>query len=183
MKKIFALVMAVICCTFISCDNDDWDTDPALEHVYYFCFEDWGPSNNYNKNAVVYDVLQGETVKIPVQFQSERIRSYDITVYYYVSAAATDLIRGVDYEIVDANGSALTPDTNGGFVMTFPKAQKGVQNVYVKALNGAKGSFNVQTFNPNDGEIKYPDNIINNATKDYEVRGITTNYRVKVNVQ
>ena len=42
------------------------------------------------------------------------------------------LTRGVDYEVVDANGNVLQPDSDGAFVMTWPNAKKGDQNIYSK---------------------------------------------------
>ncbi|WP_163171808.1 hypothetical protein [Bacteroides sp. 51] len=184
MKYIFKLLVAVLCCTFVGCDNDEWGNgDPAMEHVYYFGFENWGDKNNFNNNKVQYNVDQGSTIEIPVQFHSERIRSYDVVVYYYVSTGASDLKRGVDYQIVDDKGTVLEPGADNAFSMTFSQAKKDVKNIYVKALNVNKGSFDVLTFDPVAGEISHPDNIVNSQTKDYEVRAFTKNYKVKVNVK
>lgn len=185
MKKIYILLLAVVCCTFTSCGDDEWDNgDPAMEHIYYFGFENWGQNNNeFNNNKVQYTVEKGTTVEIPVQFQSERVRSYDVTVYYY--ALKNDTIqRGVHYQITDEKGTVLEPDANGAFSMTFPQAKKGVKNIYLKSLNDGKpGAFDLMTFDPNAGEIAHPDNITNSQTKDYEVRAFTRNYKVKVNVK
>lgn len=185
MKYIVGLLMAVVCFTFVSCDDDEWGNgDPAMEHVYYFGFENWGDDkNNFNNNKIQYNVNQGSTVEIPVQFYSERVRSYDVTVYYYVSTGASDMKRGTDYQITDANGTPLEPDANGAFSMTFAKAKKEVRNIYVKALNAGKGSFDVLTFDPAAGAISHPDNIVNSVTNDYEVRAFTKNYKVKVNIK
>jgi len=185
MKYIYRLLVAVMCCTFVSCDNDEWGNgDPAMEHIYYFGFENWGDTDkNFNNNKIEYSVDQGKTVEIPVQFHSERVRSYDVVVYYYVSTGASDLKRGVNYQIVDDKGAVLEPDANGAFSMSFPRAEKGVKNIYVKALTAGAGSFNVLTFDPAAGAIEHPDNITNSQTKDYEVRAFTRNYKVKVNVK
>jgi hypothetical protein len=184
MKYIFNVLMLAICCAFASCDSDEWgDGDPALEHVYYFGFENWGDKSSFIKNAVEYPVEQGKTVEIPVQFHSERVRSYDVVVYYYVSAGASDLKRGVNYQIVDDNGTVIEPDANGAFPMSFPQAKKDVKNIHVKALTAGTGSFNVLTFDLTAGAISHPDNIVNSQTKDYEVRAFTQNYKVKVNVK
>jgi hypothetical protein len=184
MKYIFNVLMVVICCAFVSCDNDEWSNgDPAMEHVYYFGFENWGDKNSFNNNKVEYTVEQGNTVEIPVQFHSECVRSYDVVVYYYVSTGTSDLKRGINYQIVDDNGTVIEPDANGAFSMSFPQAKKGVKNIYVKALTAGAGSFNVLTFDPTAGEISHPDNIINSQTKDYEVRAFTKNYKVKVNIK
>ncbi len=180
MKKLFCLWLSVIGCFILtSCGDDAWGNgDPAMENIYYVGFEDWGQF----KNDVTFNVKQGETIGIPVQFWCEFIRPYDVVTYYYV---AGDLVRGTDYEIVDANGNALSPDENGAFSLTWEQAKKGVQNVYIKALNGNTGSFYVQTFNPDsDVELTNQDvsTTINNVTNDYEVRIFTQNYRVIVNV-
>jgi hypothetical protein len=182
MKKIITLlVMIVTCYTFTSCSKDAWsDGDPALEHVYFFGFENVGPlgSNRY-KNSVVYNADRNSTVDIPVQFYSERIRSYDVTVYYYVSG----LTLGTDYQIVDEKGIPLPSDTNGAFSMVFPQAKKEIKNIHVKILNKATGSFNVLTFDPNAGAISHPDNITNSKTENYEVRAFTMNYKVTVTIK
>lgn len=186
MKKIFALLLMAVCFTFMSCNNDEWDNgDPAMEHIYYFGFENWGQtSSEFNNNKVVYKVKQGESLEVPVQFHSERIRSYDVTVYYYVSTATANLKRGVDYEIVDESGAVLSPDADGAFKMVFPNATKGVKNIYVKTLaTGKKGSFDLLTFDPEADTIAHPDNITNSQTNEYEVRSFTRNYKVKVTVE
>lgn len=176
MKKILLILLAIIAtCSFTSCSDDEWsDGDPAMEHIYYIGFQDWGKL----KNDVVFNVKQGETLAIPIQFHSERVRSYNVVTYYYVSGA---LIRGTDYQIVDEAGKVLEPDTNGAFTADWPQAIKGVKNIYVKALNASVGSFNVLTFDPKD-EITYT-NITNSITNDYEVRSFTQNYKVTINIK
>ena len=179
MKKLVILFFAIVSVSslFVSCEKDTWaDGDPALDHVYYFGFQNWADF----KNSVQYDVAQGDTIGIPVQFYSENALSVDVVTYYYV---AGDAVRGTDYDIVDENGSVLSPDSNGAFSLTWPLATKGVQRIYVKALNGSTGSFLVQTFDPTDAEgISYT-NTMNNAASEYEVHAFTQNYKVKVNIQ
>lgn len=180
MKKIMIILLALVPFFFAGCEGEDWsDGDPALEHVYYFGFEDWGKY----KNDVKFTVNRGEMLAIPVQFHSERVRSYDVVAFYYV---AGDAQRGTDYQIVDENGSVLTPDSNGAFTMVWPQAVKSVKNIYVKALNGSVGNFLVQTFDPNAAvPISNTDvsTTINNATEDYEVRAFSQNYKVTVTIQ
>jgi hypothetical protein len=128
-------------------------------------------------------VAQGSTVEVPMQFWCEFVRSYDVETYYYV---AGNLERGKDYEIVDASGNTMQPNSDGAFVMTWPNAKKGVQNIYIKALNGSKGSFLLQTFNPNSGVTLTNQDVnttIQNKTDNYEVRIFTQNYKVTINVQ
>lgn len=130
MKKFIFLTIAVICSlNFISCSDDKWtDGDPSMEHIYYFGFEDWGGFNN----KVEFDVKKDETIDIPVQFFSERVRSYDAVTYYYINS--NGLTLGEDYLIVDGNGKAIEADENGAYIMHWPQAKKGVQNVSVKSL-------------------------------------------------
>lgn len=179
MKKILLILTAIsLSFTFTNCSDDDkWDaTDLAMEHIYYIGFEDWGKL----KNDVVFNVKAGDVQAIPVQFHSERVRSYDVVTYYYVSGTP---VLGVDFQIVDENNNIVQPDTNGAYKMDWPKAVKGIKNIYVKALKVSSTPVIVSTFNPNIGEISHPDNITNSKTNNYEVRAFSQNYKVTVNLK
>ena len=145
-------------------------------------------------------------VAIPMQFWCEFIRSYDVTTFYYttpkpidqqyyptpndtkkVKYSGPELVRGVDYEVVDENGNVISPDSDGAFSFLWKNAQKGVQNVYIKALPGAKsGSFNLQTFNP-ASSVKLSnqdvESTVQSRTDKYEVRIFTQNYYVTVTIK
>lgn len=208
MKKILFILIAIAASyTFTSCSDDEWGNgDPAMEHIYYVGFQDWGKL----KNDVVFNLKEGESVAIPIQFHSERVRSYDVVTYYYVNSAG--LTYGTDYQVTDEAGHLLQPDANGAFTLNWPKAVKGIQKVYVKGLNAkyiydeskvnkaglttkqieeaikkekdrilSLNLFTVQTFRPSE-EISYT-NITNSKTNDYEVRAFTQNYKVTVNVK
>lgn len=208
MKKILFIVMAIAAsCTFTSCSDDEWGNgDPAMEHIYYVGFEDWGKL----KNDVVFNLKEGESVAIPIQFHSERVRSYDVVTYYYVSSSG--LTYGTDYQVTDEAGHLLQPDDKGAFLLSWPKAVKGIQKVYVKGLKSkyvydeskvnkegltakqieeaikkekdrilSLNLLTVQTFKPSE-VISYT-NITNSQTNDYEVRAFTQNYKVTVNVK
>lgn len=183
---LFAAPLALTAC------EDDWgNNNPEMEHVYYFGPEVWGydDTKQGNNNVVHYEVAQGQTVAIPMQFWSEYTRNYDVTTFYYVTTdpnSAVALVNGTDYEVVDANGTRLSPNAGGAYEMFWPQAKKGVQNVYIRALNGNTGSFRLQTFNPNsDVTLTNQDvsSTIQNKTTDYEVRIFTQNYRITVNIQ
>lgn len=181
MKKLLYLaicLMGMFCMT--SCEDDQWSNgDPEYDHIYYIGFEDWGQF----KNDVAFNVDRGSVVAIPMQFYCEFKRNYDVETYYYVE---TSLTRGTDFEIVDANGSALQPDANGAYKLVWKNALKGVQNVYVKALNGATGSVTVTTFNSNAGITLTNQDVettIQHTESKYEVRIFTQNYKVKVNIK
>jgi len=179
MKKLIILLISVIAVSglFVSCEKDTWsEGDPAYEHVYYFGFQNWADF----KNSVKFNVNRGDTVSIAVQFHSERVRSYDVTTFYYVTGAA---VPGVDYNITDKDGTVLNPDASGAYSISWPQAIKGVKRIYVKALNGSAKSFLVQTFDPNATEVISYTNTMNNSTADYEVHAFTQNYKVTVNIK
>jgi len=177
--KLFFVFLTISFC-MAGCEDDAWGNgDPAMEHVYYFGFEDWGSNNN----QVKFSVVEGEILSIPVQFHSERSRTYDVVVFYYAASTEGGPVRGTDYQIVDENGTELSPNANGAFQMVWPKAEKGVKNIYVKALNGDAPDLVVWTFDPNS-EIPISNqdvaSTVNNKTGDYEVRAFSQNHRVTV---
>lgn len=183
MKKLLILLMIGSFAFFASSCEDEWgNNNSAMEHIYYYGFQDWG---GYNNN-VKFNVKQGETVAIPTQFWSEFTRSYTPKVYYYTTptGSGAQLVCGTDYQVVDEAGNALTPDENGAYTMEWPNAVKGIQNIYIKALNGQTGSILVHTFDPNK-EMSNMDvestTII--KTDEYEVRAFTENHYVTVNIQ
>lgn len=181
MKKIlyFLFIMAS-CLTWTSCNKNEWDNNNSeMEHIYYFGFQDWGD----RKNKVTFNVKQGETLEIPVQFWSEYIRSYDVIAFYYT---AGKLVLNKDYQVLDDSGNPISPDETGAYIMKWDKAVKGVKNIHIKAMNGAKGSFNILTFNPNASTpISASDvaSTTNNKTNAYEVRAFSQNYKVTVNIK
>lgn len=179
MKKIILiLTVFTLGFTFTNCSDDDkWgDGEPSMEHVYYIGFQDWGKL----KNDVVFNVKAGNTQAIPVQFHSERVRSYDVVTYYYTSGTP---VSGVDFLVVDESGNVLQPDANGAYKIDWPKAVKGIKNIYVKALKVSAKPLIVSTFKPDAGEISHPDNITNSKANDYEVRAFSQNYKVTVNLK
>lgn len=161
----------------VSCSDDEWsNNNPAMEHVYYYGFQDWGKL----KNDLKYTVAQGDTIGLTTQFWSEYTRSYDVTSYYYT---VSTLKAGTDYEIVDAAGRTLSPNAEGAYEMMWPQARKGVQKIYLKALRGTTGSVVIQTFNPNDTAAISNTYTVNHITPDYEVHTFTQNYKVTVNIK
>lgn len=209
MKKTIMLLAVIGSLFFTSCsDDNDWDYDHSLENVYFFGPQVWGYESNKKSadNVAVYQVDKGDVVAIPMQFWCEFIRSYDVTTFYYttpkpidqqyyptpndtkkVKYSGPELVRGVDYEVVDENGNVISPDSDGAFSFLWKNAQKGVQNVYIKALPGAKsGSFNLQTFNP-ASSVKLSnqdvESTVQSRTDKYEVRIFTQNYYVTVTIK
>ncbi len=184
MKKTLIFLTMAVSIFLTSCGDDAWDYDHSLEHVYYYglCNEAY-PGGNEK----VYTVAQGSTVEVPTQFWSAFTRSYSPTVYYYTSPvpdAEPQLVCGTDYVVVDANGNQLTPDANGAYSMTWPNAVAGIQNVYIKALNGQTGSIRVLTFDPTkEMDNTNVESTVIVRTDEYEVRAFTENYYVTVNIE
>lgn len=190
MKKLMILLMWVATCGLLSgCGDDDWgNNNPEMEHIYYYGL---GNVKYPGGNELQYNVAQGETVSIPTYFFSAYTHSYSPVVTYYTSAVPQNkgntvpqLVCGEDYQVVDANGATLTPDANGGYSMTWPNAQKGSQDVYIKALNGQKGKIRVLTFDPTK-TIDATDVSTTTIAKtdEYEVRAFSENYYVTVNIK
>lgn len=186
LNKLTLISVFAISCLLAACsnDHDEWENgDPAMAHIYYYCFEQWGgiPGGN----DISYSVKQGETIAIPTQFYSSFTRKYSPEVYYYTSPnpKTEELVCGTDYVVVDKDGNTLTPDASGAYTMTWPNAKKGVQNIYIKTLNGKKGSFRVLTFDPAkkmDVTDVSTTSII--KTDEYEVRAFSENYFVTVSI-
>ncbi|MDD2602264.1 MAG: hypothetical protein PHX91_04880 [Prevotella sp.] len=178
MKKIILFLAAIASIMMVtSCSKDEWSNDNSeMENVFYYGFQDWGK----NKNDVKFNVTQGQTIAIPVQFFSEQVRDYDVQVYYFTTSKLT---LGTDYVIVDSTGNTIPASDNGGWLMVWPKAKKGLQNVYVKALNGTKGTITLQTFDPNSTVPISFDYTTITKTEDYEVRAFTQNYFVTITIK
>ncbi len=191
MKKLMILLMFITTSglLFTSCGKDDWgNNNPAMEHIYYYGL---GNVKYPGGNELQYNIKQGETATVPTYFFSAYTRSYSPVVTYYTSPVPQNkdntipqLINGTDYLVVDKDGKALTPDSNGGYSMTWPNAKQGSQDVYIKALNGTKGSIRVLTYDP-DKKIDATDVSTTTIAKtnEYEVRAFSENYYVTVNIK
>lgn len=199
MKKILFICVTVLLFGMTGCEKDNiWgDGLPEMEHVYYISFY----KTNVNTDALNYEIAANGAARwrintdtwvntnevnisspIPLQFYSERIRSYDAVAYFWVAnystvAEPSNLVAGVDYTVVTESGTAITLDAQGGYAVTWPQAKKGVQNIKIKRLTSAKGVLRVNTFDsavgtPNANDIE---STVNNKTNDYEVRSLTYN--------
>ncbi len=189
-KNIFVLIVVVLCGVLTSCGDDEWgNNNPAMEHIYYYGLDNEAYPGG---NEKVYNVAHGQTVAIPSRFWSAFTRTYNPEVYYYTYSknedgeilSSPELICGEDYQVVDQNGNILTPDRNGAYSMVWPNAKQGVQNIYIKALNGNKGTIRVLTFDPTKAMSSSDvSSTIIVKTDEYEVRAFTENYYVTVNIQ
>lgn len=185
MKKFMTLLLFVtVCGLFAGCGDDDWsNNNPEMEHIYYYGL---GDVKFPGGNELQYDVKQGEVVAIPTYFFSAYTRNYSPVVFYYTSPVpkVEELKCGEDYQVVDTNGNILTPDTNTGYSMIWPNAQKGTQNIYIKALTGKKGKIRVLTFDPQKTiDATDINSTTISKTNEYEVRAFSENYYVTVNIK
>lgn len=181
-----------------SCSDDEWGNDnPEYQNVFIVSFNDWGPKSN---NDLTYSVTQGNQLTVPVRLWCEGTRGFNADAFIYVDSS---LKMGTDYQLLDANGAALQPNANGGFTLTWDLISPDitdnhrVKNLTFKALNGAKGTVNIMTFDPKDvdeagklrisnGGTKDDDTqyyVPNNKTDQYEVRCLTVNYKAVVTIK
>ena len=139
---------------FVSCEKKDYPKGLAeYEHHYYIVYV---PNNN---SLVSVQRTQTTLLKLPLQFYSEFTRDYDAVAQF---AVVTDTLkspaqRGVDFEIVDKNGTAIQP-VDGLYSITFPQAKKATDTIYVKLLN-----------NPAPGTRKLELRLKENKTSNFYV--------------
>ena len=154
---------------FFACEDKDYPAGlPEYEHHYYIVYV---PNNN---SAVTVNRSQTELLKFPVQFYSSFTRSYDVVAHYAVVTpeVPNPAVLGVDFEIVDGNGNAIQPGSDGRYAITFPQARKATDTVYVKLLNNPAPGTRVV-------EINFEDNI----TPDYRVDVFSTAFRRTLNIE
>lgn len=123
----------VVTALLYACEKKDYPAGlPELEHHYYAVFV---PNNNSQVNV---QRTQTALVKLPIQFYSNFIRSYDAIARYAVvtEGIANPAQPGIDFDIVDRNGSVIQP-VDGQYTLTFPQAKKATDTVYIKLLNNA----------------------------------------------
>ena len=114
-----------------SCEKKDYPKGvEELEHHYYAIFV---PNNN---TAVSVPKTQTALLKFPVQFYSTYTRGYDAVAKYAVTTHgfANPAQRGVDYNIVDKNGTVIT-SADSTYTITFPQAIQKMDTIYIKLLN------------------------------------------------
>ncbi|GHT11891.1 hypothetical protein FACS189426_14440 [Bacteroidia bacterium] len=196
MKKIVYMCMAAILLCMTGCEKDNiWgDGLPEMEHVYYIGFY----KTNVFSDALNYEIAANGAARwrintgtwtntseinvsspIPLEFHSERIRSYNPVTYFWVTNNGTSALKaGTDYTVVAESGEAIAPDAQGAYSVTWAQAKKGVQNVKIKRLSQTTGSLRVNTLDPAKGTPNASDisTTVNNHTNDYEIRGLTFDF-------
>ena len=191
MKRIieFIVIAAATVLFMTGCDvHDSWgDGRPDLEHTYILFVDQPDNQNDF----LSYEVAQNGdakwrfgtatsgtwqpydekwVAKVPFDFRSERIRTYDVVSYIWIESTLT---AGVDYVVSLENGTPMTPDANGGYTLMWPQAKRGNVIVNIKRIQGSpNGTLKVQTFDRAKGIPVISDmtSLINNKTAEYEVR-------------
>jgi len=133
------------------------------------------------------------TFPIRIRFISERIRTYDVTTYIWVESRSGDLKAGTDYSVITESGGAMTSNAQGAYSLTWPKAEKAQQNIKIKRLSTTPGELRVMYLdrsrwagrvssttpwpNPDRDNLE---ELLNNETSDYTVRGLWHDYNFPV---
>jgi len=164
MKIQIILVLALLMSgqIFVSCEDKDYPAGlPEYDHHYYIVYV---PNNN---TQVIVNRNQTALLKFPVQFYSSFTRDYDAVAHYSLVNPATGdpAVVGVDFDIVNKEGNTI-PSVNGKYSITFPKAMKATDTVYVKLLN-----------NPVPGRRVIEINLEDNITDSYRVDVFSTAFR------
>ena len=150
-----------------SCEKKDYPAGVTeLEHHYYALFV---PNNN---TSVTVSRSQTALLKFPVQFYSTFTREYDAVAKYAVATGAITgpAQRGVDFNIVDKNGTVI-PSSDTTYSIIFPKAIQAMDTIYIKLLN-----------NPAPGARKFEIQLLDNITSQFDVDIFSTAYRRPVTI-
>ena len=197
MKKILFMMATAFVLMTTGCNMyNTWDDGlPELEHVYIIGLF----KTNLFTDFLSYEIAQnGDTrwrfggnatsgtwettdeqwvATIPLQFHSERVRTYDAVSYFWVyNLDGSSLTAGADYTVTLDNGAVLTPNANGAYSLTWPQAKKGIQNVKIKrSSTSPNGTLRLNLYDP-DKPIPLatdPSSAIQNKTAEFEIRCMT----------
>jgi len=94
------------------------------------------------------------------------VAKYAVTTYGITPPA----VRGVDYNIVDKNGTTI-PSSDTTYSMIFPKAIQAMDTIYIKLLN-----------NPAPGVRKFEVQMLDNITTQFDVDIFSTAFRRPVQI-
>ena len=133
----------------------------------------------------VYADEKNVTCPITLRFVSERIRTYDVVTYFWVETRSGNLTAGTDYNVLTESGAALTPNAQGAYSLTWPQAKKAQQSVKIRRLSSTPGELRVMMLDRSKFAGANPDRnnlneLLNNQTNDYLVRGFWHDYNYPV---
>lgn len=169
MKSVSYIVTLLVAIIALSaCEKKEYPLGlEEYEHHYYAAYI---PNNN---TQVSVNKTQAALLKLPVQFYSSFTREYDAVANYAIvtTGIPNPAAVGVDFNIVDKNGTVIQP-VDGKYVMTFPKAVRMMDTIYVKLLN-----------NPAPGTRKMEIQIVENKTNQFYVDIFSTAFRRPVEIK
>ena len=125
------------------------------------------------------------TMPLDFRFISERVRSYDVVTYFWIEVRSGNLKAGTDFSVVSGSGAALTPNAQGAYTLNWPQAKKANQSVKIKRLTSVTGEIRVMHLDRSKFAGANPDRnnlqeLLNNQTNDYIVRGFWHDYNYPV---
>jgi len=164
----YIITLVVTTLAFSACEKKEYPLGlEEYEHHYYAAYI---PNNN---TQVSVNKTQAALLKLPVQFYSSFTREYDAVANYAIvtTGIPNPAAVGVDFNIVDRNGTVIQP-ADGKYVMTFPKAVRMMDTIYIKLLN-----------NPAPGTRKMEIQIVENKTSQYYVDIFSTAFRRPVEIK
>jgi len=141
-----------------------------------------------------YSEVANETMPMDFRFVSEHIRSYDVVTFFWVETRSGNLADGTDFTVHLENGTRLTPNAEGAYSLTWPKAEKSQQAVKIRRISSTVGEVRVMFLyrprikwlieatdrvNRDDLDVT----LLNNKTSDYTVRGFWHDYAFPVVVR
>jgi hypothetical protein len=153
----------------VSCEKKDYRMGlPEYDNHYYAAYI---PNNN---SVISVKRNQTDLLKLPVQFYSAFIRDYDAVAFYVADTTGihNPAVIGVDFNVVDKDGNVKAPSDSGRYTITFPKAQRKMDTIYIKLLN-----------NPVSGTRRVEIQIREHQTDQYDVDIFSTAYRRPIDIK
>lgn len=152
-----------------ACEKRDYQLGlPEYDHHYYIAYVP------YNNTQVTVNKTQSDLLKFEVSFNSSFTRDYDAVAKYQLTPATisgtTAAVLGTDFNVVDRNGNLINP-VDGKYSITFPKATKGRDTIYIKLLN-----------NPAPGARSINVDLIENVTPEYRVDTMSVAFRRPIRI-
>jgi len=129
------------------------------------------------------------TFPVRMRFISEYIRTYDVTTYFWVEVRSGGLIAGTDFQVLTESGATMAPNAQGAYSLTWAKAEKAQQSIKIKRISDQTGELRVMYLDRSkfSGTGTWPnpdrnllDELLNNQTSDYIVRGFWHDYNFPV---
>lgn len=168
-SRIFILFIFISAMLLVACEKRDYKKEGLPEYANHY-YAAYLPNNN---SVVTAQRNQSALVKLTVQFYSAYVRDYDAVALYKVSTTGitNPAVLGVDYAIVDKNGSVIQP-VDGKYSIVFPQAKRATDTIYVKMLNNtASGTRRVEV------------QLMDNLTDKYEVDTFSTAYNRPLDIK